>query len=506
MDTALEDKEEPCHALETISNNDGEVLMKPRFTYWTLLGYQIMVMASWSNYLITIGVAVDVGGPVGFLYGTLVVGFFQQLTVFAISELASAWPHPGGPMFWTTKLAPEKYGPAVSFFMGWITVLAYTAPLASAGFSSSQVLSALITQIYGYEWTRWQLCFLYWGIALTCLPVSLRPKWMPAWSAISLVCFLGTMIATIALWASHIEPQSAEFVFKEFSNNTGWKNDGFVFLLSLIQTSYAMSGLEAATHMSFETKNPRRTVPQVLISSVIISTLLCFGFAILLLYALGPLDDLIGSSLGAIYLQLYVNAAGEAAGLGFASFVMFLLNLLCGTQLLAAGARVVWSLARMGCIPYAQTFEIIDARSGAPIYATLLTLVLSMLFGLLYIASETAWNAIVSCTVTAFEICYIGPLIILLIRGRSILPARYLNLDKIPYLGFIINLVTVLWGLLIIVVSLFPVYMPVGAETMNYTAVVIAACALLLFPYWFFSAKYSLKQDVLEADMMLIVT
>ncbi|KAH7007365.1 amino acid/polyamine transporter I [Ilyonectria destructans] len=498
------DDESPMEKLQkdgTTSHHEGEIALKPRFGFWTLLGYQMMVMASWSNYLVTIGVSVDVGGPVGFLYGTIVVGFFQLLTVLAMAELASAWPHPGGPLFWITKLVPGRIGPTVSFFMGWINVLAYASPLASAGFSSTQVLAALITNVYGYEWSSWQMCLMYWGFAIAFVPVSLRPAFMPMWSMAALICLLGTLVVTIGLWVSHIQPQTTSFVFTKFVNNTGWSNNGFVFVLSLVQTTYAMSGLEAATHMSFETKNPKRTVPLVLVSSVVISTILCFGFAILLLFALGPLDSLVNSSLGAIYIQLYVNSAGRAGGLAVATIIMVVLNQFCGTQLIAAGSRVVWALARMGWVPYSSVFERVNHETGAPVNATFLTLGLSLLFGLLYIASETAWNAVASCVVGAFQITYIAPLIVLMIQGRSALPTRYFNLDKVPGLGYIIDILAILWGICIFLVSLFPVYMPVTASTMNYCIVVFGFCAVVLIPYWMLSAKYKVGSEGTGGDV-----
>jgi choline transport protein len=494
------DEHDTVNSIATVEH-EGETLVQPRFGFWALLGYQMMVMASWSNYLVTIGVSIDVGGPVGFLYGTLIVGFFQQLTVLALSELASVWPHPGGPLFWIVKLAPEGFGAACSFFMGWVSVLAYTSPMASAGFSSTQVVTAMITEIYGYEWTNWQLCFVYWGFALACVPVSLRPSWMPIWSLVSLVCLIVTLVVTIGLWASHIDPQTSTFVFTEFINNTGWGSNGLVFVLSLVQTTYAMSGLEAATHMSFETRDPKRTIPLVLVSSVAISTVLCFGFAVLLLYSLGPLDDLLNSSLGAIYLQLYVNAAGEAGGLAVATIIMILLNLFCGTQLLAAGARVLWALAKLGFVPFPKVFERLDPKTGAPRNATIFVLVFSLLLGLLYIASEVAWNAISSCVVGAFQAAYISPLIVLLVRGRSVLPARYFNLDRVPYLGYIVDILAIFWGLAIFIVSLFPVYIPVEAGTMNYCVVVFGVYTFILVPYWIFSARYKISHESLEANM-----
>ncbi|KAL3472832.1 amino acid/polyamine transporter I, partial [Aspergillus californicus] len=427
------------------------------------------------------------------------------MTVLSLAELASVWPHPGGPLFWITKVSPHYLGPVASFFMGWMNFLAYIASIGSAGFSSTQTVTALITNLYGYEWDRWQMCLVYWGFALSFVPISLRASWLPAWSVAALVCLILTLLVTVGIWLSHMEPQSPKFVFTHFVNNTGWASSGFVFVLSLVQTTFAMSGLEAATHMSFETKEPQRTIPLVLVCSVAASTILCFGFAILLLFALGPLESLSNSSLGAIYLQLYVNSIGKASGLAVATIIMLLLNQFCGVQLLSASSRVIWALSRAQWVPFSSIFARVNPITGVPVPATFFSVTVSMLLGLLYVASDTAWNAIASCVVGAFQLTYIAPLLIqLLFHGRSRLPSgRYFNLDVpfLPGLGYVINALAVLWGLCIFVISLFPVYLPVTASGMNYSVVVFGLWAFLLIPYWLFIARYQRSSERLDQDL-----
>ena len=47
---------------------------------------------------------------------------------------------------------------------------------------------------------------------------------------------------------------TAEFAFANFSNNSGFQNNGFAFLLVILQSQYTLSGYDSAAHMAEETK------------------------------------------------------------------------------------------------------------------------------------------------------------------------------------------------------------------------------------------------------------
>lgn len=80
--------------------------------------------------------------------------------------------------------------------MGWINVLAYASPLASAGFSPTQVLTALIAEIPTN--TSGQAGSSVLSTGDWPWPASLSvsaPSWKPTWSLVALFCLLSTFVA-----------------------------------------------------------------------------------------------------------------------------------------------------------------------------------------------------------------------------------------------------------------------------------------------------------------------
>ena len=76
------------------------------------------------------------------------------------------------------------------------------------------------------------------------------------WHIVGVVVIVG---ALVILPDSH---QSADFVFTEFVNNTGWDNSFYVVLLGLLLAQYTFTGYDASAHMTEETHDAARTGPR----------------------------------------------------------------------------------------------------------------------------------------------------------------------------------------------------------------------------------------------------
>ncbi|ETS84254.1 hypothetical protein PFICI_02279 [Pestalotiopsis fici W106-1] len=330
---------------------------------------------------------------------------------------------------------------------------------------------------------------LYWGLCLLNIPVNVWPRYYTAFNVASVAWLIGSLVVTIGVWSSSRSFQSADFVFKTFVNETGWEMDGFVFILSMVQTTYAMTAMDSVLHLSQETKRPRWTIPRALIGSIAMSILFCFGFAIFLLYSLADLDTLVGSSLRQVYLQLYVNAIGFGGGLAVGTTILVILGIFCGTQIMTTLSRLIWAMSLQRGVPYSDYFSVVDEKSGIPLRSFAFAFFTSCLMGLLYLPGDSTWNAISSSVVASIQLTYVAPIAVLLYQKRSILPARSFSLDIFPGAGVVINVITVVWGLFIVVVSFFPVYLPVDANNMNYSILVFGVWAALVVPFWFMSAS-----------------
>ncbi|KAM6507092.1 hypothetical protein FALCPG4_018481 [Fusarium falciforme] len=476
-----------------------DVTLEKRFTFWPLLGYQLSVMASWSNYLVIAGTFVYVGGPVALIYGALIVGIFQITTALCLSELASIWPHAGGSQYWITQMTDRSSGALFSYLTGWMNILAYLTGTAASNFAAAQTLTALVTLLNGYEWPRYQVVLLYWAICLLDIPINILPKYYPAFNIASLVWLMVSLFLTVGIWASDFHPQSADFVFKTFINETGWSSNAMVFLLSLTQSTFAATGLDAVVHLSEETKNPKKTIPLVLSFSVAMSTAMSFGFGVFLLYSMGRFDKLVNTTLGAVYLQLYVNAIGLKAGLAVATTIMVLLAIFVASQVMTASSRLIWAMARQQGVPFSAYFAHVEPNIDVPLRALVASFVATLLLGLLYLAGDLAWNAIASSVTISYQLVFIAPIVVLLCRGRSILPDRYFDIGKVSWIGYSLNIIAVAWGIFISVISLFPIYLPVTGDTMNYSIIVFGIWGLVVGVYWVVSGSGQFIFDVIDA-------
>lgn len=79
-------------------------------------------------------------------------------------------------------------------------------------------------------------------------------------------------------------------------------------------------------------------------------------------------------------------------------------------------------------------------------------LVIDFILGFIVLGSDLAFQSIVSCSGICFQLGYSIPIVVLLVRGRGVLPARP-NFDLKRW-GYVVNIVSVCWSCLIIVMLL----------------------------------------------------
>lgn len=117
-----------------------------------------------------------------------------------------------------------------------------------------------------------------------------------------------------------------------------------------------------------------------------------------------------------------------------------------------AACRLAWSMARDKAFPLSLWFAKISDRFGVPIHALTGVLVIDLVIGLIVLGSDYGFQAVVSCGGICFQVGFTVPIVVLLIRGRKVLPPHpRFDLGKF---GFMINIISVLWSSLIIVMLL----------------------------------------------------
>jgi choline transport protein len=147
--------------------------------------------------------------------------------------------------------------------------------------------------------------------------------------------------------------------------------------------------------------------------------------------------------------------------------------------------------------------------------------------GLIVLGSDLAFESIISGGGVTLQIGYVTPIIVVLCRGRKILPDRP-NFDLGKW-GYAINIVSVLWSMLVIIskimshagscgfgtdaiflVYLCPLYVPVtipNIDYMNWSCVIVGATILFPGIYWIWRARHRYIKEgnsVLEDNVVFI--
>jgi choline transport protein len=155
-------------------------------------------------------------------------------------------------------------------------------------------------------------------------------------------------------------------------------------------------------------------------------------------------------------------------------------------QFITAG-RVTWAFARDKGTPFHEFFSHVDTKLQFPARSTLLALVFISLYGLIYMASTTAFNSVITSAVLFLNITLVAPQTMLVLRGRGrMLPERPL---KLGYLGYFCNIFSTLWIFVLVVLVCMPPAVPVTVASMNWTPPILVGLFLLIIVGWFTFGK-----------------
>jgi choline transport protein len=266
---------------------------------------------------------------------------------------------------------------------------------------------------------------------------------------------------------------TAHFVFAEVTNSSGWSRTGVSWLVGLLSTVYPFLGYDAACHLAEELPRPSRNVPIAMVGSVVANGMLGLGACIVLLFSLGSLDDLLTSATGFPFMQLFLNATQNKAGATVLILPVSLIAVAANAAGCTSTSRTYWALARDNGTPFSAYFSHVHSSLQVPVRSVLALTVVEMLLGLIYLGNSTAFNAILSMAILGMYSSYIIPIAYMALHGRSNLSSSQYGPFQMGKWGLWVNLIAICFLLVAIVFSTFPSVMPVTAQNMNYSVVVM---------------------------------
>ena len=282
------------------------------------------------------------------------------------------------------------------------------------------------------------------------------------------------LVAILVILGVMAPKNTASFVFTEVSNSSGWTSDGVSWLVGLLSSVYPLLGYDAACHLAEEMPHASRNVPLAMVGSVTVNGILGIGYCIMLLFSTGTLDTLLATPTGFPFIQIFLDATKSTVGATVMSLVITIIAIATTVAGVTSTSRTFWAFARDRATPFDRYFAHVNQSSHIPTRAVILITILQMLLGFIYLGNSTAFNAILSMAILGLYTSYLIPIIYFMIYGRPNLAAHEFGFFKMPKtLGLGLNLLSCAWLVLAIVFSTFPTIMPVTAQNMNYSTVVM---------------------------------
>ncbi|KAI4185970.1 MAG: hypothetical protein LQ346_005778 [Caloplaca aetnensis] len=354
-----------------------------------------------------------------------------------------------------------------------VGIISFKNPVGRLGL---QRQIGVLTAHKDYSPQRWHQFLLYIGYTVAAFCINAFGNQILPWVTKGAFAWSisGFIVISITLLAcASPEYSSGDFVFRGFVNETGWP-DGVAWLLGLLQAGLGLTGYDAVAHMIEEIPDPTVEGPRIMVACVGIGTFTGFIFLMVLLFVAGPIEDVIGFPLICI--------------------------LFATITIMTTSSRMTWAFARDGGLPLSRVFAKVHPTLELPLNSLILTTSLVIVFGCIFLGSDSAFNAIVSASVVALGVSYAMPVAINCLRGRKMLRSRPFTLPG--WFGWFANLLGIAYIIVTTVFFLFPPELPVTGSNMNYCIVVFAIIILISTFQWFVDGRKNFKGPRVDLEVV----
>lgn len=248
------------------------IALQRNFTSVPILGFAVILMGTWETILGTVAWGLGNGGTAGLIYTFIGVWIGFTLVSASMAELASSCPTSGGQYHWVSEYASPRYQKQASYFIGWLSVLAYQVGVTAGSFMSATMIQGLVVLNFeSYRHERWHgtliaMLVTTFGSLFNIFLVNL----LPMVETVSLILhFAGWLGILISLWV--LAPRTpSEQVWTGFSDS-GWGNTGVASLIGMITVLGAFVAGDAPAHMAEEVQDASTLVPRAMLLTVLVN-------------------------------------------------------------------------------------------------------------------------------------------------------------------------------------------------------------------------------------------
>ncbi|KAL1306485.1 hypothetical protein AAFC00_005180 [Neodothiora populina] len=459
----------------------------------SVLGMSFAIMAVPFGLSTTFYITLADGQSVTILWGWVLVSLISLSIAASLAEICAVFPTAGGVYYWSAMLSTKEWAPIASWITGWLTLVGNWTVTLSINFSGGQlILSAISLWNDGWAPNAYQTVLCFWAVMLVCMCINIfGAKYL---DLINKVCIYWTgasvIIIMITLLTMSDNYRSGEYVFAHYdASGSGWPA-GWAFFVGLLQAAYTLTGYGMVAAMCEEVQNPHREVPKAIVLSVAAAGFTGVIYLIPILFVLPDPQMLLDVANGQPIGLLFKTVTGSAAG-GFGLLFLLLgILIFAGTGALTAASRCTYAFARDGAIPGSRLWSKVDKRFDIPMNALILATVIDCLLGLIYFGSTAAFNAFTGVATICLSCSYGIPILVSVLRGRQMVKGSTFSLGRF---GLAINIVTICWISLAIILFCMPVTLPVDETDMNYASVLLVGFATISMIYYFIRGRKNFR-------------
>lgn len=442
------------------------------------------------------------GGPAAGIWCWFIGALGCLCIAWSVAEITSAFPTSGGMYYVVSHVVPKSKVPLLCWIDGWLYFTGAITGTASTDFGGATLLLQTISMCsdYSYVPTRGQITGV--AIAIQVSHALINSLANNILSRVTKYYCMVNISATIALIVTLLckcpKINTAKFAFTTVMNSTGWSSDGWAFLFGFLQVSWVMTCYDATSRMSEEIKDAAYYTPLAIASALTTTAVLGWVLCICITLTMGTdISGILNGVSGQPIVEIYLHAMGKTGATAFLALA-FVVIWFCGAVANCYTARSIWAFARDKGLPFSNFWYKLTKKTGVPTRCVWLLCTMNSLLTLINLGSTIAMNAVFSACAICTDWSYI------LVIGAFALNARKMGVKRGPFnLGRFspyIMFAACVWTTFASIVFIFPNYMPVTKENMNYTIVILSAVFIFAGGWFAFDARKWFKGPVSNVD------
>lgn len=431
------------------------------------------------------------GGPAAGVWCWFIGSIGCLCIAWSVAEITSCFPTSGGMYYVITHVVPKKWVPALCWTDGWLYFTGALTGTCSTDFGAATLLLQTISMHSDYSYipskgqtTAVAILIMLSHALLNSLPGDILSRVTKYYCIIN----IGTTIALIVtLLVKCPKINTAEFTFTKVVNSTGWDSNGWAFLFGFLEVSWVMTCYDATSRISEEVKDAALYTPLAIASALTTTAVLGWVLNVVITLTMGTdVTGIINGVSGQPIVEIYLHAMGKTGATAFLALA-FLIIWFTGATATCYTSRSLWSFARDRGLPFSDFWHHITPRTGVPTRCVWLVCVINCLLTLINLGSTIAMNAIFSACAICTDWSYILVIFCFAVNARKMGVAKGpFNLKKLSHP---IMFASCVWTVFVSIVFVFPNYMPVTKENMNYTVVILAAVFFFSGGWYLLSAR-----------------